>query len=312
MRKDVKFGITIGAVLVVTLIVYGIVLTRSGSTPPGRAIAAPSAETDTAAANPPPSADSTETASSVPPADQPAMSPTETVAPPATQPASVADSRTDWTSALNNGLPASLSASAAPEHTITPMIDSATAGSQHPSISVSREPNTPVIDPLPSTRPAQQVASAAIPPLEASAAPAPTATTEQRTHRVAAGESPYSIAASIYGNGSLYTKILAANPGIDPRHLKIGTILVIPELSDAQKNPAAASTIEPVIDTSTAYKVQNGDTLEGISRKLYGDAGMIGKLYDANRTLIGPNENVLKVGWILKLPQPPTVASAAH
>jgi hypothetical protein len=39
---------------------------------------------------------------------------------------------------------------------------------------------------------------------------------------------------------------------------------------------------------------------------------MIGKLYDANQSLIGPDENVLKVGWILKLPQPPSVASAAH
>jgi nucleoid-associated protein YgaU len=58
------------------------------------------------------------------------------------------------------------------------------------------------------------------------------------------------------------------------------------------------------------YTVISGDTLESISRKLYGTAGMIDKLYLANKSLIGEDENMLKIGWVLKLPQPPTVASA--
>jgi nucleoid-associated protein YgaU len=309
MRKDVKFGLTIGSILVVTLIVYGIVLTHGGSTPPGKTAIAPAADADGSAANPAPSVDSSTTANNISPGDQPAANPNDVSVPPATQPAAVADSRSDWNAALNSGLPASLSASAPPEHTVTPMIDSAMPGSERPSVAVNRDTSTPVIDPLPTTQPAPQMAAASAPLLEAAVSPAP----EQRTHRVAAGESPYSIAASVYGNGSLYTKILAANPGVDPRRMKIGTLLIIPELSDTEKTPSASvSTVEASIDTSTAYKVQSGDTLDKICRRLYDDPGMIGKLYDANQSLIGPDENVLKVGWILKLPQPPSVASAAH
>ena len=37
---------------------------------------------------------------------------------------------------------------------------------------------------------------------------------------------------------------------------------------------------------------------------------MMDQLYEMNKTLIGPDENVLKVGWILKLPQAPTNADA--
>ncbi len=33
---------------------------------------------------------------------------------------------------------------------------------------------------------------------------------------------------------------------------------------------------------------------------------MIEDLYQANKTLIGPDENVLKIGWVLKLPATPT------
>ena len=133
-----------------------------------------------------------------------------------------------------------------------------------------------------------------------------------RTHRVASGESPYSISQAVYGSGKYYKKILAANPGIDPRHLKVGRILVIPELTETDKPAAsaAANTAAPeTIDTSTAYKVLSGDSLESISLKLYGTPQMVDRLYETNKTLIGPDENVLKVGWLLKLPQAPAAAS---
>ncbi len=174
-----------------------------------------------------------------------------------------------------------------------------------------------MIDPLPTTQPSSLFASnqyvsdpaptpspAALPPVAVSAPMA-------RTHRVAAGESPYSIAESVYGSPRYYKRILAANPGLDPRHLKIGQILVIPELTDSEKNPSSATSAAEVhVDSATMYTVASGDTLESICIKLYGSAGMIDKLYLANKSMIGPDENVLKIGWVLKLPQPPTVASA--
>jgi nucleoid-associated protein YgaU len=329
MRKDVKFGLTIGAILVVTLVVYVIVLSRGPAVPPKIGLAMPS-PTDRA----PDPTDSTPMPSGSPhndvaentPGDQatipgtdasntPAPAPNTDAALPATQPASGADVKsTDWDKALNNGMPPSLSAPAAPEHTVTPTIDLQPFNSSREA--VSRTPNTPVIDTLPTTQPSSQFVAtslyatdptppAMVQPVPAAPAPGP------RTHRVASGESPYSIAQSVYGNARYYKRILAANPRIDPRHLKIGQILVIPELSETDKNPPSATSAgETHVDSATMYTVVSGDSLESISVKLYGSATMIDRLYTANKSLIGPDENVLKIGWVLKLPQAPTVASA--
>jgi nucleoid-associated protein YgaU len=329
MRKDVKFGLTIGAILVVTLVVYVIVLSRGPSVPPKIGIVMPGPSDQTA-----PPSDSTPTPTGLAHsevadnsnADQPpAATGTDTAAPPAndsiapaTQPAAADPPRNDWDSALNHGLPPSLSASAAPEHTVTPMIDAPPTNAPRPGGGVSRGAGTPMIDSLPTTQPAMQMAAS--PRLSAPAMmpadPQPAApATGPRTHRVAAGESPYSISLAVYGNSKYYKKIVAANPGLDIRHLKIGQILVIPDLSDSDRNPTArdgAADASTSVDSSTQYKVTSGDTLESISRKLYGNAGMIDKIYDANKLLIGPDENVLKIGWVLKLPQTPTVASAAR
>ena len=158
-----------------------------------------------------------------------------------------------------------------------------------------------------SNLPIQEPATA--PTVSPSTPPAPAST--PRTHRVAAGESPYSISQLVYGSGKYYKRILAANPGIDPRHLKIGTILVIPELSDADKpapaagNASAAATVDP----GSAYTVVSGDSLQSISRKLYGNSSMSDKLYEMNKSQIGPDANVLKIGWVLKLPKPPTAGT---
>lgn len=344
MRKDVKFGLTIGAILVVTLVIYVIVLSRGPSTAQRIGIATPS-QSDQAnqstAANSDDSSSSADSSlathtddakpddqgdvntnssanSAAPPADSNA---------PATQPTAAARPNTDWEGALNHGLPASL---AAPERTVTPTIDPSSSNMAFGGI--TRSPTTPMIDPLPSTQPSRLMmadvpmlgAQATVTPPPADAAPdqypsqsftsatnAPSGT--PRTHRVASGESPYSISQAVYGSGKYYRKILAANPGIDPRHLKIGQILVIPELNETDKpaSSAAANTAaSEAIDTNTAYKVLSGDSLESISLKLYGTAQMVDKLYDMNKTLIGPDENVLKIGWILKLPQAPAAASA--
>ncbi len=113
MRKDVKFGLTIGAVLVVTLVVYVIVLSRGPSVPPKIGIVMPG-PTDSPAEQ----ADSTPTPSAL---THPEIADnssgdqqnnasgydTETAAPlvndanaPATQPTAAANSNNDWDGAL--------------------------------------------------------------------------------------------------------------------------------------------------------------------------------------------------------------------
>jgi len=345
MRKDVKFGLTIGAILVITLVIYVIVLSRGGPSPQRISLATTN-PSDQTAMDSPDAADSgtdpnlaTHTDDYKPdavadgepdatPGNIPATPPAQAAAP-ATQPAQTAQANsTDWQGALDHGLPPSLSA---PERTITPTIDS--PSSDMATGGITRSASTPMIDSLPTTQPTRPL-MADVPtldaPAEASPAPATpapamsfnmpsssiptssepqTGTNQQRTHRVMAGESPYSISQEVYGSGKYYKKIMAANPGVDPHRLKIGQLLVIPELSDIDK-PSTSGTSDNTppaqIDSNSAYKVVSGDSLESISRKLYGSADMIEKIYQSNKKLIGPNENVLKVGWILRLPQPPT------
>lgn len=335
MRKDVKFGLTIGAILVVTLVVYVIVLSRGASAPQRISLAMPNQSDQTADSNdstdstatphtdntgPAAAADDSDTSSS---ATGNATPPAPASVAPATQPdAAAPQSSNDWEHALNSGVPVTL---AAPERTVTPTIDSSSPTAPVHN-EITRPANIPMIDQLPSTQPSQPMI-VEVPTLDAvpvrsgpyaapsytdsSVAPAGT----PRSHRVAAGESPYSIAQAIYGNGKYYTKIIAANPGIDPRRLKIGQILVIPQLTDSDKpaSPAAANTTETQsVNTRTAYVVRSGDSLESICMKLYGTraGAVVNQIYQANKSLIGPDEDVLKIGWILKLPKPPTETDA--
>jgi nucleoid-associated protein YgaU len=332
MRKDVKFGLTIGAILVVTLVIYVIVLSRGPVVPPHISSIAPALQNDqsgdfndpgttpaphsneVAKANPDDQAD----LSGVPaPNDSTGSTttPPPTAAPepaPATQPTPNAQSsQSDWQKALDGGLPSTLSA---PERTETPTIDPSST-SNVARTGVTPSANTPMIDPIPATQPTRFLMSnlppayaADLPPSQVPTVtpPAPADNTP-RTHRVAPGESPYSISEEVYGSGRYYKKILAANPNVNPRHLKIGQVLVIPELTDSDKPGAARPAANPTVNPSVSYVVVSGDTLETISRKLYGNPGMIEQLYQANKTLIGPDENVLKIGWVLKLPSAPTL-----
>jgi nucleoid-associated protein YgaU len=359
MRKDVKFGLTIGGILVVTLVIYVIVLSRGSGVPQhvGITLQQPTDQSTSATDNTSSGSrdqaradgdattdsnsnahsslnDSTNSNSTHAPTgapNEPTFNPT--IGAPATQPTSIANANgntggnSDWDNALNNGLPPALSA---PQHTVTPTYDSTAR------TGVSRSPAVPMIDAAPATQPTRTVATAAPytpptidsassatpAPLYASAAPTmPTATAidpgaaapapspTPRTHRVASGESPYSIAQAIYGNGKYYKLILAANPKVDSHHLRIGQVLVIPELRDSDRSPTvstARATPSAAVDPSSQYTVASGDTLESISRKLYGNAAFVDKLYQLNRSLIGEDENRLKIGWVLKLPQPPS------
>jgi LysM repeat protein len=64
----------------------------------------------------------------------------------------------------------------------------------------------------------------------AAAAAAATPSTPSRTYTVVKGDSPWKIAHKMYPGDTKngVDKIMAANPGVDGRHLKIGQVLVIP------------------------------------------------------------------------------------
>jgi nucleoid-associated protein YgaU len=343
MRKDVKFGLSIAAILVVTLAVYLIVLSRSSGVPGNSAggnssdvaksqdnnavagtgnagdggVSTP-ADSQTGGAISPPAAKSTDGSVGA------------TAAVPATQPTAQVNQPADWNDILSHGS-ASSTALAEAQRTNTPSIDQPTIDPTSDVRTISPDVHPPTIDNIATTQPSASLAPSqttsqtpqpAMIPLSAAVAPtvvapspdavsAPASTNSPRTHVVEAGENPSTISLAVYGSAKYYAKILAANPGVDPRRLKIGTVLVIPALGVT--NIAAAPTSDASgpavrIDPTTQYAVQPGDTLEGISRKLYGDRSMQEKIYDENKTLIGPDEDRLKVGQVLRLPSPPTVS----
>ncbi len=50
------------------------------------------------------------------------------------------------------------------------------------------------------------------------------------------------------------------------------------------------------------YIVMPGNSLSGIAQKLYGSGAQWPKIYQANKSLIGPNPNQLKLGLKLTIP----------
>jgi nucleoid-associated protein YgaU len=324
MRKDVKFGLTVGAILVATLIVYVIVLSGAGLGSAGHqdssatiAIkspdnSAPAAPSDSAAPTPAHSDESTGTITPAPAAISPPPTvATPDTAAPATQPTAGTSSNFDWDYGLNHG--GTPAASVAPAHTVTPTIDSNPAASAAaPTVDITNRP--PTIDnivpmlaaPMSADPPATQPAPEANVPVSTIDPPPVAVAAPQRVHVIESGENLWTIAQAVYGNGALYTKIIAANPGLDPKDLKVGKKLVIPDVSGAEKSPAtpAAATDAP-LDPTKEYRIASGDTLEKISRKLYGNPSMQDSIYQLNKSLIGDDPDKLKVGWVLKLPQAP-------
>jgi LysM repeat protein len=58
----------------------------------------------------------------------------------------------------------------------------------------------------------------------------------------------------------------------------------------------------PVTPSPKVYVVKPGDNLSKISRVFYGNAGLWTKIYNANKSLIGPNPNLIHPGQSLFIP----------
>lgn len=147
-----------------------------------------------------------------------------------------------------------------------------------------------------------------------------------RTHVVQQGESFASIARSTYGDSRYYFQIIKANPSLNPNALKIGTRVVLPDITNTSSSSGSGSSratgsragtprsgssasASRTIDRNTQYMIESGDSLYRISQKLYGNGQHVEDLYNLNQDLIGPDRARLKIGAVIKLPNPPTVAS---
>ena len=144
-----------------------------------------------------------------------------------------------------------------------------------------------------------------------------------------------SIAKAKYGSSSYVGMILEANPGLKATALRVGKTIVLPakgekkEETAAAKDPAPAMIAEPVlpstptqkksepasglatVDGKKIYTVQSGDTLSGISSKVFNTSRHYQKIYEANKDVID-DPNTLQVGAKLVMPDLPAKAATPN
>lgn len=82
--------------------------------------------------------------------------------------------------------------------------------------------------------------------------------------------------------------------------------VTIPE--ETPDTPVATLPIpsEPRVDTTVTprtYTVVQGDCLWNIARRIYGDGDLWTKIYEANKTVIGGNPNLIYAGQVLTIPE---------
>lgn len=115
------------------------------------------------------------------------------------------------------------------------------------------------------------------------------------------------IAQAKLGNAALWPEIVKANPGLRAIALRAGRKIVIPPKPEKKAEPEKAAALEPApaADPGAApriYVVQPGDTLSGISKKLYNTVRHTDKIFEANRDKL-ENPHDLRVGMKLALPE---------
>jgi nucleoid-associated protein YgaU len=278
MRKDVKIGLAVGGILLTILIVYVLKV-------PSNPKEAELLEPKTAVPEPEivlnPTTKPTDSIA-VAPTTQPLADPFASA--PTTAPTAVdttvatgkgAAKSSDWGNLLETG--GKLQSLNAISNTKTEMTSHALGGTPtiHANDRTVSEPGSIVIKPA--------------------------AKTGARTHVVAKGETLSSIAQAAYGDKTLYTAIVKANPSINPSKLRPGAVLTLPAVESSNATPAAAT-----VDSSKQYKVQPGDTLEKIASRLYGNTNQWEKIYELNKAKIGSDPHKIKSEMVLALPETPS------
>ena len=112
-------------------------------------------------------------------------------------------------------------------------------------------------------------------------------------YKIMPGDRLYSLAKEY---GTKVNAILGANPGLDPKRLRVGQSIVIPRSSNsvAAAVPSASSN-QTTVGSGKAYQVKRGDTLTRIARE---NGITLNTLRRAN----GLNSDRILIGQKLKIP----------
>lgn len=172
-------------------------------------------------------------------------------------------------------------------------------------------------------------AATTIAPLKKIDAPAAQGAVAGRSYKVQPGDTFSSIAKAAYGAEKHWMDIVDANPGLDPKKLRAGMTVKLPELptdkptaADPAKPTPAAKPIDPVpakadakaaakpIDAKlasfkeTTHEVKAGDNLYAISKKYFNTIEHWRHIYLTNRDAIGGDPARLQSGAKLKITAP--------
>jgi nucleoid-associated protein YgaU len=134
-----------------------------------------------------------------------------------------------------------------------------------------------------------------------------------RTYIVQPGDTFSSIATTVYGAERHWIDIAEANGDIDPKKLKAGMVIKLPELPTDSPRPAAAPPAKAVdakpadakaAFTPTIHEVKAGENLSAISKQYFNTADHWRHIYLTNRQAIGSDPGKLKLGMKLKITAP--------
>ncbi len=133
------------------------------------------------------------------------------------------------------------------------------------------------------------------------------------TYVVRTGDTLADIAQRQLGSSKRWEDLLKLNPGLDPKHLKIGTTIRLggsaPAASQLAAIPAASAAAAPIATAAPAnaapaaavsstksvakaaasahtHTVASGDTLGAIAKKYLGSSARANEIFDANRSVL--------------------------
>lgn len=143
--------------------------------------------------------------------------------------------------------------------------------------------------------------------------PAPIELAGKKTHTVKSGDSLSTISKLYYKASKYWQKIAEANSKFlkDPHDLKVGMVLVIPEIEQAPSPAAGAAPAAPKAPSvpaelaalGTPYTVQEGDTLAGIAIHFLGSETEWSRIYELNKGFTMKDADHLSVGMVIVIPK---------
>ncbi|MBI1367756.1 MAG: LysM peptidoglycan-binding domain-containing protein [Planctomycetes bacterium] len=164
----------------------------------------------------------------------------------------------------------------------------------------------PAPPPALSIGPANETSKPADKPAEK---PAADAHPGEHQYTIREGDTFSTIAVALYRDEAKWIAIAQANPLVDPKHLKVGQVIRLPDLAtferqrEQQLDAIKEAVAKPDGQTKTVL-VQPGDTLSHIAVRVYGKASLWRVIFEANKAEL-ESPDALKVGMKLTIPPKP-------